>query len=140
MAHYFAAWHLAGIDLLPVGQGLTGGKFITGIERIANPREVVAELAKTQRDIEHRDIPQHGCRPAYELHQRPEYAQHDNAGQQHGHRPGKPAMEGLARIKVAAHGHGPGAITGLYQIGSGQRARLFQQQCDQDGKKLIASS
>lgn len=44
-------------------------------------------------------------------------------------------MVGLARIKVAPHGHGPGAITGLYQIGSGQRARLFQQQCDQDGKK-----
>jgi hypothetical protein len=42
---------------------------------------------------------------------------------------------GLARIEVAAHGHGPGAVTGLHQVGPGQRTRLLQQQCDQDGKK-----
>ena len=135
MAHHFAARHFAGIHLLPVGQSLPRRIFVARVQCIANTREMVAELPKTQRDIEHRHIPQHGHGPANEMQQGKVNAQHHHTGQQHGHEPGQPAVMGLARVKVAAYGHRPGTIASLHQIGPCQRSRLLQQQGDQDGKK-----
>ena len=69
MAHQFAAWQLAHIDLLPVRQGLACAALVAQVQRVANAREMVAELAKTERDVEHGNVPHDRQRPAHKDHQ-----------------------------------------------------------------------
>jgi hypothetical protein len=44
-------------------------------------------------------------------------------------------MMGFAGVEVAAHGQDPGAQRGMDGVATGQRARLLDQQGQQNGKK-----
>ena len=65
MAHDLAARQVIGMHLLPIGQVLAGLVLVTGLQRMANPREMVAELAKAQSHIQHQHMPGHRQGPAH---------------------------------------------------------------------------
>ena len=60
VAHDFTARQFTRIDLAPLRQQLARGGFIAVVQGIAYVGEIVAELAKTQRDIENGDAPDKG--------------------------------------------------------------------------------
>ena len=140
MAHDFAAGQHAGIYLLPVRQALPGRVFLTVFQCIADAREMVAELAKAQRNVKHRHTPEHRKRPAQPPHQSPMDGQSHQRGHHHRQAPGHPAVVGFASVEIAAHRQRPRAQAGMDGIGSGQRACLLDQQSEQDGKETHAAN
>ena len=139
VAHHLAARQVARIHLLPVGQTFARTLLVAFLQRIADTREMVAELAKTQRDVEHRHVPEHGDRPAHTPEQRGMHRKDKQGGHQHGQAPCHPAMVRLARIKIAADRQRPSPQTGMDRVAARQGARLLDQQRKQDGKKAHGS-
>ncbi|MPN58563.1 hypothetical protein SDC9_206270 [bioreactor metagenome] len=95
----------------------------------------MAELAKTQRDIEHRDVPQHRQGPAHAPQQQPVDAQRHQRWQHHRQAPGHPAVVLATRVEIAAHRKGPRTHASVNGIDAGQGARLLDQQSEQDGEE-----
>ena len=69
MADDLAARDIAGINLLPIGQKLSGQGLVATVQGIANIGEVVAELPKPQCQLQNQDVPHHGCGPTEEFNQ-----------------------------------------------------------------------
>jgi len=135
MAHDLAARQVIGIDLLPIGQVLAGLLFVTGFQRMADTGEMVAELAKAQRHIQHQHMPGHRQRPAHQCDQQPMHSHGQGRGQQHRDAPGQPAVALLASIEVAAEPLHPGPHAGIDRIVTRQGLGLLQQQGHQRGEK-----
>ena len=73
VANDFAARQFSRINLTPLGQQRTRRLFVAVVQRIPNVGEVVAELAKAQRDIQNGHAPdkgqQHIDSPQQPMHQ-----------------------------------------------------------------------
>ena len=50
------ARQLAGVQVAPLRQVLTGGFVVATVQRVADVREVVAELAEAEREVEHQHV------------------------------------------------------------------------------------
>ena len=135
MANDFAAREFAHFHLLPFGQSHAGALGVTLFQRVANAGEVIAELPETEREIQHRHIPQQGHGPADPMHQRPMDAKRDGRGHEHGNGPGHPAMGGRSGVEISTDGQSPGARAGMDGVAARQRPRLLDQQCKQNGEK-----
>ena len=135
MAHHFAAWHFGGFNLLPFGQCFAGGMLVTTFQCITNTGEVMAELAKTQSDVQHHHVPQHGCRPTYPAHQQPVNSHRKKHGRHNGQPPGHPPMVFLTRIKITTNGHRPSPNSCMHRVVSRQWSGLLQQQGKHDGEE-----
>jgi hypothetical protein len=118
-----------------VRQALAGALLVAHLQGIADPREVVTELPESQRDVEHRHVPEHGQRPANPPQECGVHGQHERGRHQHRQAPGHPAMVRLARIKIAADRERPGAQASMDRVAARQRTRLLDQQREQDGEK-----
>ncbi len=139
VAHDFAARQLGGIDALPVRQQRARERLIALVERVADVGEMVAELAKAERHVEHRNAPQHGKRQAQREHQQPVHAQRQQRGHEHREPPGNPSVVRLARIEVAAGPARPRQNAAVHGVVRAQRPHLLDQQRAQDGKEAHPS-
>lgn len=137
MPHDLAARQIRRIDVLPVRQQRPRERLVAVFQRVANAGEMVAELAKSQRCIEHGNAPQHGERQTQRQHEQPVHAERDQRGEGDGERPCNPSMVRLAGIEIAADQAGPAEDGAVDRIRVRERPNLLQQQGAQDGKKLI---
>ena len=55
MAQQFGARQLTRVEVAPIGEPLARGDVVAVLERVANVGEVMAELAKPERHIQHAD-------------------------------------------------------------------------------------
>jgi hypothetical protein len=94
----------------------------------------VAELAKTQRQVEQRDVEGQRQQQAVAADQHVQPAD-QHCGQHHGHAPDDPGVVRLAGVKVAADPTHPGDQRVMHTVVTRQRLQLLQQQSEQDGKK-----
>lgn len=88
MAHDLAARQHAHIHLLPVRQALARHILFATFERVADAGEVVTELPEAQRDIQHRNAPQHRKRPTQSPEQKPVDHQREDCRHHDGQEPG----------------------------------------------------
>ena len=135
VAHDLAARQRAHIHLLPVRKALARRIFIPLFQRIADAGEVMAELPKAQRDIQHRHTPEHCKRPAQPPQQQPVDGQRDQCRNKHCEAPRHPAVVRFARVEIAAHGQRPRTQPRMDGIAAGQGTCLLDQQSEQDGEE-----
>ena len=81
MAHDFAGGSMPDSPAASA-PGAPGRVFLTVFQCIADAREMVAELAKAQRNVKHRHTPEHRKRPAQPPHQSPMDGQSHQRGHQ----------------------------------------------------------
>ena len=134
VAQDFGARQLAGIEMQPFGQQAAHLVLVATVERVAHVGEVVAELAKAQREVQHCHVEGHGQQQAVvtdaKVEQRDEKCRH-----QHRHPPHDPHMARLAGIEVAAGPAHPGHQPVMHPVVARQRLELFDQQREQDGEE-----
>ncbi len=133
-----AGAHVHGIERFPLFEQAARGGGIVVIERVLDVREVVAELAKTEGEIQHRHIPRQGQQQA--VVQRDEINhQCDQGGQQHGDEPGRDAVMRPSRIEVARGNISQTLAQPIHGAAAAQGFELLDKQGDQNGEKSHAS-
>ena len=134
MAQQLGARQLAGIEMAPLLQHRARALFLALLERVADVGEVMAELAKTQRQVEHHQIPQQGQQHAVVVEQL-EHAEHQQRGHAQRDRPDHPGMVLAAGVEVARRPARPVDQGFMDRIALRQRTQLLDDQGQQDGKK-----
>ena len=134
LAQQFGARQAGCIHAQPPGQLFACRGVVACVQRLADLAEVVAELPETQRDVEDAHGPGKGQHRT-ELPEPPVHEARNGRRHSHGKQPRHPAMRGLAGIEVAAHGARPGAQTSMNRVVESERARLLQQQGNEDGEE-----
>jgi hypothetical protein len=100
VAQHLGARQFAGVEVAPFGQALTRQVLVAAVERVADVGEVVAELTKTQREVQHPHVDGQCQQQAVVLGQQVQ-GRHQQCRAQHRHAPHHPGVARLARIEVA---------------------------------------
>ena len=127
VAHYFAARQITHIDPLPLREQLACTLLIALRQRIADTGVMVAELAKPQRDVQHRHTPQHGKGPTQTPQQQPMDSQRQQCRRYHRQAPCHPCMVPGTGIKAATHTQRPFTQPCMNRIAACQRTSLLKQ-------------
>ena len=135
MPHDLAARDLPHLHLLPLRQQFAGLVFVAVFQGFTDTGEVVAELTKTQGDIQQGHIPQHSHPPAQRPLEQPMQEHGQQGGGEDSDAPSHPGLGAGARVEGAHHPSRPVFDRDKDLVLGLEGAGLLQQEGQQDGKK-----
>ena len=138
VAQQLGARQLARDEMPPFGEQQPGTILVAALERVADVGEVMAELAKAERQVQHRDVEEQREQRAYALEQ---HVQHDRRARRRQHRdqPRDQAVAAVAALEGLLEPAGPRRERGLHAPALAERLPLLDDQRGDDRDHAHAS-
>ena len=115
LAQHVMVWQGHDIHLLPVSQPLARLLLLPHVECIADACQGLAERAIRQADMQHGHQPRQGQQPAHRIQQVVQQRRQP-CRQQHGQRPGQPALASLRQGQTVRHAIRQPQITAQHRL------------------------
>ena len=137
MAQQFGPRQLARVEMAPLGEQLARAALVTAVECVADVGEIVAELAKAEAQVQHRDVP-HQTEKNVDVRQTEINRAGKHRRHAHRHAPHDPRVMVTPGVEIAPGPAHPRREQVVHRIAARQGLELFDQEREQDGEETHA--